>query len=167
MKVYKAVMKGDLQGLNLDPDSNGEIIVNWELKEGDEILVRENKSTCNGVKMYRVLDMPEVGYIPETAIHIIGETEYEPTPLSPPESYEMVKNPKHYNNYSIEVIDMMESIWGKEQTALWCEMTAYKYRMRVGTKPDNPIEQDLAKEKWYLDKAKELREKLKSNESTL
>ena len=81
--------------------------------------------------------------------------------------YEMVNNPKHYNNYSIEVIDMMEGIWGKEQTALWCEMTAYKYRMRVGTKPDNSIEQDLAKEKWYLDKAKELREKLKHNESTM
>ena len=81
--------------------------------------------------------------------------------------YGMVNNPKHYNNYSIEVIEMMEGIWGKEQTALWCEMTAYKYRMRVGTKPDNSIEQDLAKEKWYLDKAKELREKLKHNESTL
>ena len=36
-------------------------------------------------------------------------------------------------------------------------MTALKYRMRMGTKPDNSIEQDLAKERWYLNKAQELR----------
>ena len=72
-------------------------------------------------------------------------------------SYEMVNHPTHYNNYSIEVIDMMRYIWGNENTALWCEMTAFKYRMRMGTKPDNSIEQDLDKEDWYLRKAKELR----------
>ena len=42
-----------------------------------------------------------------------------------------------------------------------CEMTALKYRMRLGLKPENPIEQDLEKEKWYLNKANELRNKLK------
>lgn len=73
------------------------------------------------------------------------------------EKYEHVNHPSHYNNYNIEVIDMMERIWGKENTALWCEMTAFKYRMRVGTKPDNSIEQDLKKERWYLDKAKEIK----------
>lgn len=73
------------------------------------------------------------------------------------DTYEMVNNPKHYNNYSVECIDMMQRIWGAEATALWCEMTAFKYRMRLGLKPDNPIEQDLEKEAWYLAKAKELR----------
>lgn len=71
--------------------------------------------------------------------------------------YEQVNHPNHYNQYSIEVIDMMIAIFGEEKTADWCEMTAYKYRMRMGTKPDNSIDQDLAKEKWYLNKAKELR----------
>ena len=70
---------------------------------------------------------------------------------------EQVNHPAHYNNYSIEVIDMMELIWGKHDTALFCEMNAFKYRMRMGTKENNSIEQDLAKEKWYLNKAKELR----------
>jgi hypothetical protein len=73
------------------------------------------------------------------------------------EEYEMVNSPKHYNNYSVECIDMMQRIWGTSATALWCEMTAFKYRMRLGNKPDNSIEQDLAKEAWYLTKAKELR----------
>ena len=73
------------------------------------------------------------------------------------EQYEMVDHPAHYNNYSVEVIDMMQKIWGAEATALWCEMTAFKYRMRLGLKPDNPIEQDLEKEAWYLARANELR----------
>lgn len=77
-----------------------------------------------------------------------------------PQSYEHVNHLKHYNNYSVEVIDMMVSIYGIEATATWCEMTAFKYRMRVGTKPDNPVERDLDKERWYLNKAKELRSKL-------
>lgn len=71
-------------------------------------------------------------------------------------SYESVNSPKHYNNYSIEVIDMMVSIWGVEKTIAFCEMNAFKYRMRMGTKPDNAIDQDLKKEQWYLDKAKQL-----------
>ncbi len=70
---------------------------------------------------------------------------------------EMVNHPSHYNNYPIEVLDMMISIWGKDAVKLWCEMTAFKYRMRLGLK-DN-IEQDLAKEQWYLNKVNELSNK--------
>lgn len=72
-------------------------------------------------------------------------------------SYEMVNSPSHYNNYSMEVIDMMIEIWGIDRTIAFCEMNAFKYRMRMGTKPENPVEQDLKKEKWYLDKANELK----------
>ena len=69
-------------------------------------------------------------------------------------SKEAVNHPRHYNSYPIEVIDMMLSIWGKENTINFCLMNAFKYRMRLGLK-DN-IEQDLAKEQWYLNKANEL-----------
>ena len=71
--------------------------------------------------------------------------------------YEMVNSPDHYNLYSVECIDMMVKIWGAEVAAMWCEMTAFKYRMRMGLKPDNPVEQDLAKERWYLEMADRLR----------
>ena len=80
-------------------------------------------------------------------------------------NYEMVNHPKHYNNYDKEVIDMMVDIWGLEKTAVWCEMTAFRYRMRMGTKPDNPMEQDFNKEKWYLDKKRELEDIIKSKKS--
>ena len=71
--------------------------------------------------------------------------------------YEMVNHPSHYNQYDIEVIDMIIKIWGPEAAALWCDITAFKYRMRMGTKPNNSIEQDIKKEQWYLNKAKEIR----------
>ena len=73
-------------------------------------------------------------------------------------NYEHVEHPAHYNTYSQETIAMMVAIWGKDKVADWCEITAFKYRMRMGTKPDNSIEQDLKKEQWYLNKAKELRQ---------
>ena len=74
--------------------------------------------------------------------------------------YEMVNHPSHYNQYDIEVIDMIIRIWGPEAAALWCDITAFKYRMRMGTKPDNSIEQDIKKEQWYLNKSKEIRKNL-------
>ena len=74
--------------------------------------------------------------------------------------YEMVDHPSHYNQYDIEVIDMIIRIWGPEAAALWCDITAFKYRMRMGTKPGNSIEQDIKKEQWYLNKSKEIRENL-------
>lgn len=74
-------------------------------------------------------------------------------------------HPSHYNQYPIEVIEMMERIFGLEATRVWCLMTAFKYRMRMGHKDD--IEQELEKENWYLAKYEELsvREKKKTNDS--
>jgi len=70
---------------------------------------------------------------------------------------EQVNHPAHYNQYPIEVIDMLIGIFGLEKTIDFCIMTAMKYRLRLGLKDD--FNQDLAKEKWYLDKAKELDER--------
>lgn len=73
---------------------------------------------------------------------------------------EAVNHPSHYNQYPIEVIDMMESIFGLEATKLWCVMTAFKYRMRMGHKDD--IQQDMEKEQWYLRRAESLRYRQKN-----
>jgi hypothetical protein len=70
--------------------------------------------------------------------------------------YEEVNHPQHYNNYDVEVIDMMERIFGKEETAIFCKLNAFKYRQRMGNKPGQDINKDLAKERWYLNKKKEL-----------
>lgn len=76
--------------------------------------------------------------------------------MTKPQEYDFV-NPDHYKQFSMEAIDMMVAIWGKEATALHCEMCAFKYRIRMGVKPDQPIERDLEKVNWYMTKAKELR----------
>lgn len=65
-----------------------------------------------------------------------------------------VNHPSHYNQYPIEIIDMMIVLFGKEATFYFCLLNAFKYRMRAGNKQN--LEEDLAKETWYLDKAKEL-----------
>ena len=72
------------------------------------------------------------------------------------EGYDFI-NPQHYKKFSVEVIDMMVAIWGPSKTADHCEMCAFKYRLRMGDKPDQPVERDLEKVNWYLNKAAELR----------
>ena len=69
-------------------------------------------------------------------------------------------NPSHYKKGGKEVIDMMLDIWGAEKLIAHCEMNSFKYRMRLGEKPDQPIQRDLDKAQWYELKAKELRKML-------
>lgn len=66
-------------------------------------------------------------------------------------TYEYVDHPQHYNNYDVEVIEMMRRIWGDKDVAIWAKLNAFKYRMRMGTKPNETIEKDIKKEKFYLD----------------
>lgn len=73
------------------------------------------------------------------------------------EDYDFV-NPSHYNKGDMEVGDMMLNIWGKTAYAQFCRMNAFKYRMRIGDKPDQPVERELQKIKWYENKAKEIDE---------
>lgn len=66
-------------------------------------------------------------------------------------------NPNHYKQGSKEVIEMMQDIWGKEKLIAYCEMNSFKYRMRAGLKPEQSVQRDLEKAKWYEDKANRLR----------
>lgn len=75
------------------------------------------------------------------------------------QSYDFV-DPQHYKDGGMEAIDMMRRIWGDEKVLAYCEMNAFKYRVRVGKKPGADIQTDLAKARWYEDKAIELRKLL-------
>ena len=68
-------------------------------------------------------------------------------------------NPNHYKSSSKETFEMMIDIWGKNAFIQHCEMSAFKYRMRIGTKPNQPIDRELQKIKLYETKARELRNK--------
>ena len=73
-----------------------------------------------------------------------------------------VYSPAHYNDYDVECIEMMRRIWGDEQVAIFCKLNAFKYRMRLGHK--DAIDQDLAKEQWYINKLNELKKDVTSKE---
>lgn len=72
------------------------------------------------------------------------------------ESYEKVNHPIHYNRYSVEAVEMARRIWGDEALKTAAEITAFFYRMRMGLKPENPIEQELEKEEFWLNYSKTL-----------
>jgi hypothetical protein len=73
------------------------------------------------------------------------------------EEYDHI-NPNHYKVGGKETFEMMIDIWGKDAFIKHCEMTSFKYRMRIGIKPNQPIERDLEKAKWYELKAKQLKD---------
>ena len=73
-------------------------------------------------------------------------------------NYEMVNHPSHYNRYSIEAVEMARRIWGDEAMKTAAEITAFFYRMRMGLKPENSVKQELEKEEFWLNYAKQLGE---------
>ena len=75
-------------------------------------------------------------------------------------------NPDYYKKGDKQVFEMMLDIWGVEKYIAFCEMNAFKYRMRLGDKPDQPVERDLAKAKWYETMAKKLRAENKKEVAT-
>lgn len=76
-------------------------------------------------------------------------------------------NPAHYKRASIETIEKMRRIYGPILTIAYCEMTAFKYRERIGLKPDQPLEQEMGKIRWYENKALELKNQLTEEEARM
>ena len=74
------------------------------------------------------------------------------------EKKEAVNHPAHYNRpNSMECIDEMLLVFGREAVMNFCLCNSWKYRYRAGDK--NGAE-DLAKSDWYIAKYKELSELL-------
>lgn len=94
---------------------------------------------------------------------ILNYTKASITPIKEEESKkEMVNHPLHYqglevNGTNVECIDAMEGLKGWYNTAIFCELNAFKYNWRVGEK--DMIPQELGKIAWYGSKAKKLWQK--------
>ena len=65
-------------------------------------------------------------------------------------------SPDHYKQGSKEVYQMMIDIWGEEKFIAFCEMNSFKYRMRIGLKPEQKMEDELLKALWYEEKKQEV-----------
>jgi len=87
---------------------------------------------------------------------IKGELRITPEMVVIHQEYDMV-NPNHYKQGDKETWEQMLEIWGKDAFIKHCEITAFKYIQRLGKKPNNSIEQDLEKARWYLNKAYDLK----------
>jgi len=69
---------------------------------------------------------------------------------------DVVNHPSHYcQEGSMECIDEMILLFGKEETMAFCKLNAWKYRKRAMYKNG---EEDMKKSDWYLNKYKELSE---------
>ncbi len=73
-------------------------------------------------------------------------------------NYDEKGNAKHYSDQRIDMIRMLEQIWGTQNLMIFCEMNAFKYRMRLGKK-DDPT-QEMIKISWYEKMAQHLKEDL-------
>lgn len=60
-----------------------------------------------------------------------------------------VDHPKHYTDCSLECIAVMELMFGKHNTNIFCMINAFKYMWRYKHKNG---EEDLKKARWYLDR---------------
>ena len=65
---------------------------------------------------------------PTTPIAALSDVE------SQPYAPEMVNHPSHYNNYDIEVIDMMEKIWGTAYLYIWCIVCEWEQNLAEALK---------------------------------
>lgn len=73
------------------------------------------------------------------------------------EDIDIVNKPPHYMYGNLETIEEMELVFGPRETAVFCKITAWKYRARALYK-GTPMT-DMEKSYWYLNKFKELKEK--------
>jgi hypothetical protein len=88
-------------------------------------------------------------------------TEEKPVNMKNPD---MVSHPRHYNREgAMECIDEMELIFGPEMTMHFCLGCVFKYRYRAGLK--NNGYEDLEKSDWYMNKYKELKEKVEASKT--
>ncbi len=63
--------------------------------------------------------------------------------------YEFVNKPKHYYYFGLQAIDIIEKSLSWEEFIGFLKGNSLKYRLRLGSKPNQPIYQDLKKAKWY------------------
>lgn len=75
-------------------------------------------------------------------------------------SPEMINHPSHYKVGDLECIDVMLTLFGKEEVAAFCKCNAFKYMWRSGKKDPQKELEDYRKAEWYLS----YMNKLKSDE---
>lgn len=116
-------------------------------------VVEGYKGCCNC--KYQEMDLDEEPCVNCRNNFVVGTKAYEEHSfLWESSNSNPVTHPSHYNQGNIECIDAMVAAFGKEATAIFCHINAFKYLWR--TEHKNGL-QDIDKAIWYLNKYKELK----------
>lgn len=92
-------------------------------------------------------------YMPKTSKYTAVTVDDLKGTIEEVEYKEEVNHPTRYNSSKYECIDVMADVFGKEETAAFCKLNAFKYIWRE--KHKGGVE-DIDKAIWYLNKYKEL-----------
>lgn len=68
---------------------------------------------------------------------------------SEPQQYDEKGNGAHWRAERVETVVLMEHAFGTVALTYFCEMNAFKYRLRAGKKKGQSIEQEIKKANWY------------------
>lgn len=74
--------------------------------------------------------------------------------------YDGKGNATHYAQNRLNAINKYERVYGTLATMTFCEITAERYRERIGKKDNQSLEQEVLKISWYENAAKFYFEKL-------
>ena len=156
--IIHPISKGQYPEVKRLLEGFGYELSGWEWKKGDDCVV----TTEDGYYVTYIHGMlMDEDYPVHTVIEFILKYADKAEPnlrgiLNTLDSKptEVVNSPSHYNAQSKEVWEMMVDLYGKEKFLAFCELNAFKYRMRAGYKGD--ASQEIEKAKWYESKMKEL-----------
>lgn len=65
------------------------------------------------------------------------------------ENYDKKGNATHYDSERINANNIFEYTYGTLAIMYFCEINVLKYRMRIGKKTSQSLEQEILKIKWY------------------
>lgn len=78
------------------------------------------------------------------------------------ENYDEKGNASHYNSERVNAIHIFEQTYGTLAVMHFCEINALKYRLRIGKKKSQSLEQEVLKAEWYERAAKYFFNKIES-----
>ena len=114
-----------------------------------DFVVKSENVTTNCYS-YNAGDAESEAVIVENYKFLFGEPDPEPT-----HEHDSVNHPSHYcQEGSMECIDEMVAVFGREAVMNFCLLNVWKYRKRAVFKNG---EEDLKKSDWYMKKYIELK----------
>lgn len=135
------------------------------MKKDRQIVIRINAKAPielhqeSGYLVSRIIKEEYWGYV-------LGVTE-EDIPEPPVNPYDQKGNADHYKQTRLDAFTLLERTFGTEALMTYCEITALTYRIRMGYKEGQPLEQEVTKAKWYETQAKYLFEKMNRGEAIM